>query len=1313
MAEGNIYKIDKLSYDNWNSWSFRVKLLLAKEGCLEVIEKTPPNPTTEAWQKKENKAYEIIGLSLDDSQLIFVKDLDGKGSKAWQVLKDHHQRTSAGAKIRVIKRLFTSKLQTGGSMREHLGKMLVNMDQLREMDVNLPEEVAVAAVLASLNKDYDGLVTALEAWDDSKLKMFSVKGKLIEEWEKRQAASSQSQMATPSTTLEQKEAREDHGKAFKRRHNFRCHNCGEEGHFRADCPRLNKMEDLRNMLNKKESAKMARFKTLYTNKFFNSEKNWVIDSGASSHMCAHKEMFHELDENHRSTVITASGQKVTTGGVGKVKVQLYTRNGPFLVEFKDVLYVKELDENLISVKKIVERGFQVEFDKYQCYVKSGTERMTLGKIHGNLWMINEYGKCFRLRESEEYCIHEWHRRLAHRNLNDIRKMEGTDFKIRKCEHTDDCEACIKGKMSRRSFPKEAKPARNVMDCVVSDVCGPLQVESLGRKRYFVTFIDVYSHHCKVYFIREKSEVPRIAMEYIEFVKTQIGRKPKTLRTDRGTEYLNNQLQSYLKQEGIKFECTVGYAPEQNGIAERKNRTLMEATRSMLAESSLPKSFWAEALDTANNVFNRLIDRNTRKSPHELMFEEKPKETNFYEFGMDAFIMIPYEKRRKLDDKAHRMKFIGYSETSKGLRFTDRNFKVHTSREYHFMDTKEKFNKRFHRIIPCNNSNVSLEECEFTSNAAGEDENIGNEELPPQEVDEHDHVEGNEDPLQQDIPDDMNEELPELEQEQEVIREEPQVRHSTRGNMGTMPKHFEDFEMYHANMKEDFEPSTYMEAITCKESKEWKKAMDAELNAIEENETWELTALPKGRKAIGSKWVFKIKRNEDGLKIYKARLVAQGFTQRYGIDYDEVFAPVTRASTFRLLLSVAGMRHYIVNQYDIKTAFLNGKLNEEIYMKQPVGYEKGNEVYKLKKSIYGLKQAAHVWNQTLHEVLMRNGCIQNESDKCLYKKKNGDKVCYLIIHVDDMLVASSDEEFQTELMTSIGNEFELKKLGNVKQYLGIDVERRNGEFFISQEQHIEKIIREAGLEEAKESAQPMDTGYYKLEGKELESNTTYRKLIGMLLYLSTNTRPDISACVSILSRKVEKPRDCDLVEVKRLIRYLKGSKALRLRLNSEGFENKVEIFSDADWGEDEGRKSNSGYICKINDGTISWSCRKQQVVAASSMESEYIALAETCMEIAWLRKIAEGLDMDMPRSVIVKSDSQSCISAIKNQKFSNRTKHIDVKYHFTRDQVDKGIIQLEYCPTERNVADILTKPLGKVKINTLRKAAGLDRSGGAA
>lgn len=378
----------------------------------------------------------------------------------------------------------------------------------------------------------------------------------------------------------------------------------------------------------------------------------------------------------------------------------------------------------------------------------------------------------------------------------------------------------------------------------------------------------------------------------------------------------------------------------------------------------------------------------------------------------------------------------------------------------------------------------------------------------------------------------------------------------------------------------------------------------ELQSIESNQTWELVDLPPGKRAIGCKWVFTRKRNSNGqVQRYKARLVAQGFSQRYGTDYYEVFAPVVRQATFRTLMSVAAKRKMMVKQFDVKTAFLHGQLEEEIFMKQPPGFavkNAENKVCRLKKSLYGLKQAARAWNQRLHEVLLSIGYEQGEADPCLYRKCVNGKWSYVLIYVDDLIAASEDPMIVDILERTLKSEFEIKSLGDIRCYLGLDVERNEaGDYFISQRKYIADVVQCANLQDAKPSSIPLDPGYEKHadQGTPLPDNQVYQQIVGKLLYLAVNSRPDISASISILSRKTANPSQQDWNELKRVVRYLKGTCDMKLRLSNIGEPSELVGYADADWAEcREDRKSNSGYIFQYNGGTISWACRKQTCVS---------------------------------------------------------------------------------------------------------------------
>lgn len=1286
MADKALYSFDKLNNNNYAIWAFKMKMLLIKEELWIAVEgEAPPGTDARELLRKSEKALSIIALMVGNDQVTHIQSsTTAKG--AWNILKSYHQQSAMSFKIRILKRLFRMELPRDGDMQKHTTTIFQLVSELRDRGCELTEDVQVSILLASLNSEYEALVTAIEAWDEARLTSAAVTAKLINEWERKKEFDNG---AVGGDQAEEVALRVD-GKPI-----FTCFYCDEPGHMKRNCPYL-KEKRSRKSSDNKESAKEGRFRKWYKCfSFLGSSKNdWSIDSGCSTHMCHDFNAFvSDVEVCQTNFVEVANGAKLAAKGKGDVQLKVCVAKNHFIdVTLTDVLFVPELGCNLVSVKKLTEKGLDVIFSNEICILRSDGDSLAVAKYNDGLYKVKtqsvECEKSFLTGTSRRHCVHEWHSRLAHRNLADIIAMGGQGLCIRKCKCPDMCEACLEGKMTRRPFPKTSKPTEKLLDCVVTDVCGPLPVESLGRARYFITFTDLYSKYCTVYFMKTKDEAARHIRHFIEGMKTLKGMKPKVLRSDRGGEYLNQEVQQYLLNEGIKFECTVGYAPQQNGVSERKNRTLMEAARSMLFQSKLPDSFWAEAVRHANFVINRVTSQGSIETPFERFYGKKPEYDNIHVFGSPVYVLIPSVKRGKLSKRSEKMQYVGIDENSKGFRVADVNHhSVKVSREVKFMETELNDNIDNELFIPDSNS---IEDSEVYFDAL-DDQHFQEENISDMSSEQRPPTSPPSTPVSPVV-----------------------LRKSTRTNFGQIPKRFGDYVVYAAVDKtKHYEPVTYEQAISCIDKEKWLEAMREELDSIEKNETWILTDLPAGRQAIGCKWVFKLKHDELGrVSKFKARLVAQGFSQKYGVDFDEVFAPVASSTTFRMLLSVAGARGYFVRHFDVKTAFLNGVLDEDIYMKQPPGYAKGDKVYKLSKSLYGLKQAARVWNLALHGALIKRGSVQSQEDKCLYTIKEGDDVCHILVHVDDLLMSGNSMDLIRSVSEALSKEFELKDLGDVRQYLGINISRdARGNFVMNQANYIDKIIEEAGLKDAKISTFPLDTGYFKnVDNQPLSSNDHYRKLIGMLLYLSTNTRPDVSASIAILSQKVSRPTTYDLNELKRVIRYLKGTKDFKLRLSSEGSGGEFYAYSDANWAEDRNdRKSNTGYFVSLNGGSLTWNCHKQPLVTGSSTESEYVALYDTSKELIWIKRLCKDFDIHISKTTSVYTDSQSCLKIIENEGQSNRTKHIDTKFHFTRDMVRNSEIELIYCTTEENIADMLTKPLGSIRLAKLRTKAFLESS----
>lgn len=1286
MATKTKVEIDKLNNSNYKSWSYQLTLLLRKEKCFSAIEDDVPpktvklndvdtrNPAYEKWNEANDNALFYVGTTIDINQQQHIRQLE-TAKQAWEKLKKIHSKSALWHKVQILKNLFKMEMLTGNSMQEHLDKMFGKFEELAGMGCQYTDEISVAIIFASLSAEYDNVITAMETWDDDKLTAEAVRSKLLDEWERQNERNQKTESAM--------KVRQNEYSGRKDMRQLPCFNCRKMGHIARFCPDAKKEKDEKASLAMNSKSEYA----LTSSSAFSD--GWYLDSGATIHIANNINCFIAIDWSQRQDIITASGEKLVSKGIGTVEIDCsafkFEKDGKMtsVVKIHDVLYVPNASSNLLSVRKLTAKGFVVKFFKNVAIVTKEGRIHVSAELKAGMYCLKENQRIMTVTsKNQEFCIHEWHHRLAHRNISDIKKMEVYGLKIKSCKCLNDCEACLKGKMSRKPFPKKAHEIENALDVIVSDVCGPFQEKTIAGKRYFVTFIDVCSRYSYVYFINKKSEVLEKFKHFLKKIERffGIGKLPRFFRTDRGGEYIGEEFKRFLEANGITHQKTVAYSPEQNGICERKNRTLVEAARTMLIESKLPKRLWAEAVNTANYIQNRLINRVTGTIPYEKWFGKKPEMLDLHPFGCEVYVHIPKEKRRKLDEKAEKKIFVGYDEESKGYRIYD----------YAIDNIVPERNVKFLSITRSKSPEISTEEIDcFELEFGNIEEANGTDEAVEEQEDVFESAEENEEPAEE-------------------------LRRSTRSNFGVPPSRFNNY-IQAIQQSEEKEPKSYEETMKSKENGQWKAAMQEELKSIQQNDTWDLVDLPKGRKAIGSKWVFKKKCDAAGkVTRYKARLVAQGFNQKFGVDYDEVFAPVARQTTFRILMSVSGAREYIVKHYDVKTAFLNGKISEDIYMKQPPGFKIGDKVCKLKKGLYGLKQSARAWNKEVKEVLVTNGYKQSQADQCLYLSHDSNEKCYVLVHVDDFLFAAESECMIDKIVKQIKKRFEIKDLGPVSQFLGIQVNREDaGNFYINQATYIDKICEESGQQFAKPSKIPLDAGYEKITNKtvlkELEEKEEYQKLIGMLLYVSVNSRPDISASVSILAQHVGEPTREDMIETKRLIRYLKGTRDMRLALsNVDKKDQNLVVYSDANWAENRSdRKSNSGYIAMLNGGTISWACRKQSCVSLSSTEAEYIALAEACQEVIWLQRLCEDFEISIEKPTTVNVDNQSCMSMVEREKFSNRTKHVDTKYHFVQDMKEKGDILLKYCPTEENIADMMTKPLQNIKISKHRTLANIQ------
>ena len=514
-----------------------------------------------------------------------------------------------------------------------------------------------------------------------------------------------------------------------------------------------------------------------------------------------------------------------------------------------------------------------------------------------------------------------------------------------------------------------------------------------------------------------------------------------------------------------------------------------------------------------------------------------------------------------------------------------------------------------------------------------------------------------------------------------------------------------------HMLED-DPKTYDEAISSLDASFWKDAINSEIESIMSNHTWELVDMPKGNKAIGCRWIFKKKLKVDGsVDRFKARLVIRGFTQKHGIDFFDTYSPVTKIATIRALFALASSYKLLVHQMDVKTAFLNGDLDEEIYMEQPPGCEvpgQENKVCKLKKSLYGLKQAPKQWYEKFHKTILSFGFKVNGSDACVYSKLFGSDCAIICLYVDDMLIFGSHINAINLTKQFLSSKFEMKDLGEADVILGVKVTRNGNGFTLSQPHYVEKMLKRFNNFEVTPVRTPYDASMQlkKNSGPSVSQNE-YAKIIGSLMFLMNYTRPDIAYVVSRLSRYTHNPDNDHWTALNGLMRYLRGT--MDWGLHYVGYPQALEGYCDANWVTDNDEvSSTSGYVFTLCGGAISWKSSKQTCIARSTMESEFIALDLAGQEAEWLRSLLADLPLwgHKAPSISLHCDSQSAICVANNNAYNGKKRHIRIRHEAVRQLITNGVICLEFVRSERNLADPLTKGLNRRMVLDTSRGMGL-------
>ncbi|KAE9618243.1 putative RNA-directed DNA polymerase [Lupinus albus] len=796
----------------------------------------------------------------------------------------------------------------------------------------------------------------------------------------------------------------------------------------------------------------------------------------------------------------------------------------------------------------------------------------------------------------------WHLRLGHLNFKDLGLLSSKNMILGLPTTTTDqkrvCANCLISKQPRKAFSTYTmSKAKEVLNIVYSDVCGPFDVTTIGGSRYFVSFVDDVSRKLWLYPIKTKDEVFCTFKDFKSLVEKESGKHIKILRTDGGGEFNSKEFDVFCKKEGITHEVTAPYTPQHNGIAERRNRTILNMVRCMLKQKGLPHNLWGEAAMTASYILNRCpTKRLDNMVPEEAWCGIKPSIKHLRIFGSLCYRHIPDQRRKKLDDKSEPMILVGYSSTGAYKLYNPKTRQAVFSRDVDF-DEAEAWSDSQPISVSTSKLQINWNEPSTTQGDESNSNHSG---------------------------------------EQDEVVAEPQQTTSGRPTRNrTLPSRFSDYLLdfddsvtseenlvQYMALLADAEPINVEEAIS---HKVWRLAMEDELKSIEKNDTWEMVNLPKDKKPIAVKWVFKVKHNPDGsIAKHKARLVAKGFMQKKGLDYSEVYAPVARIETVRVIIAIASLKRWKLWQLDVKSAFLNGPLDESVFITQPPGFIcQGNEhkVLRLKKALYGLKQAPRAWNKRIDAFLASIGFVKCSVEYGVYVKViNIADILLICLYVDDLVITGSSQKGIELVKQSLKQEFEMTDLGILSYFLGFEFAYTDQGILMHQKKYISEVLERFNMVQCNVADIPAETNV-KLDKGEDETGvdaSMFRQVVGSLRYIC-HTRPEIAYSVGLISRFMSDPRQPHMIAAKRILRYLKGTMGFGVIFPKQNCETILTLtaYSDSDWGGDLiERKSTMGQVFMLSGSVITWSSKKQEIVALSTCEAEYIAACSTACQARW-------------------------------------------------------------------------------------------------
>ena len=1074
----------------------------------------------------------------------------------------------------------------------------------------------------------------------------------------------------------------------------------------------------------------------------------ILDSGCGSHMLCGAETLFDKREGPTRVFNTAGKGKLELNQHAVTKLCLKDGKNKNNVWRVSGVVADSLPVSLLSVSQLDQkRGYYVVYGGGKVHVVNQPPTFNKEHVIGSGKLVQ--GGVYALDDSDDAMFaHKaptknpkyidamvLHGRLGHAAIKSMdRFCKKQNLVLTGVEELSTCLTCRLGKAKDRNYSKDAHFERSTTpgDYWHIDLMGPFRTSTWGGKRFALICTDDASGYRVVYLLTTKGEQIEAFKKLYAWVFTQLDVKIKRVRTDG--DWTTDEWNKFKDDKGIEQLQTTSHHPRSNGAAERANGVVTQMARCLLIAANLPPMFFGETLSAAVYLLNRScsVRSGSEKTPVEWIRKKSVLSHQLRAYGSHAWVTST-ESTGKAKPRAKEGILIGYDEQRRAYRifcpserkilvsdavvFDEKKIGLHTPRRQvnnlSFDDllendvvstapptTADSIPKPVNTLPTASESNVAV---------VPESKNVTTDNDIKTEIEPADKKHNSTLPTESDTGKSSVVVLSDDDEEQDDTTSE-----SITATTATDTTTVSDVRRSGRYVKPTAaileyiadQPSAFLtESVSVSEKKawaqeEWRTAMKTELDGLRKLGTFEVVPRPTDpdKSVIGGRWVLVKKKATDGTTKYKARYVCKGYSQIHGIDFDETWSPTLRGQSIRLLVSLAAADGSRLRHLDVKNAFANAPIEEEIYVEIPYGAtnDSSDNVWRLKKALYGLKQAGREWNKLFSKGLRELPFKQTVSDPCLFVGQGQFAGIIVGVYVDDCIVKYKDSTLLNKLLIKLQQKFPIKDEGDLISFVGVEVKHTSDRVILHQSTYLLSVLRRFKYDDSNTVSTPVvASNSTPAEGKRNKSRLEdfdMRALVGSLLYLSIHTRPDIAYAVAKLAQNVANPTPIDYQAAARILRYLNGTRTMGISFKKKSNPT-LTVYVDSSWGDYPDGKSHSGHIVFFG-GPVDWTTKKQNMVALSSSEAELIAAVEAGKSTMWYRSLLGELGYKQAKPTVMFEDNTGAIVLAHTSVIGKRTRHMNIRYNCINDWVSSGYVLLQKIHTTKNIADLLTKPLDK-------------------